>query len=34
VINVLSLMREATENDRTDDDASSAWAAAASVRVM
>jgi hypothetical protein len=34
VINVLSLMREATESGRTDAAAASAWAAAASVRVM
>ena len=34
VINVLSLMREATESGRTDAEAASAWAAAASVRVM
>ena len=34
VINVLSLMREATESGRTDPSANNAWAAAASVRVM
>ncbi|HYZ47319.1 MAG TPA: hypothetical protein VE567_00330 [Sphingomonas sp.] len=34
VIDVLSLMREASECGRTDQDASRAWAAAASVRLM
>lgn len=34
VIDVLSLMREATENGRTDADAAIAWSAAASVRMM
>ncbi|MBS0502817.1 MAG: hypothetical protein JSS55_03245 [Proteobacteria bacterium] len=34
VINVLSLMREATECGRTDPQAASAWAAAASARLM
>src|SRR6476469_1597528 len=34
VINVLSLMREATESGRTDAQASNTWAAAASIRLM
>ena len=34
VIDMLSLMREATESGRTDSQATSIWAAAASVRLM
>lgn len=34
VLDVLALMREATESGRNDPQASSAWAAAASVRLM
>lgn len=34
IIDMLGLMREATESGRTDPDAVSAWAAAASARLM